>query len=126
MYNRAANRYRSVSLQSASPTQVLGEVFHRLMVDLDAAARCIEARNVVGKGKAIGHAIDLIHALAESLEHEQAPEMCENLLRLYQFAQERLLEASVKMDVAPLREAERVLMSVRDAFREAMAQPVQP
>ncbi len=123
MYNRAANRYRNVSLQSASPAQMLGEVFHRLIADLHEGARCIEGKNVVGKAKALGHAIDLVGALASSLDHDAAPELCENLERLYGFVQDRVLAASAKLDVAPLREAERVLVQLRDAFTEAAARP---
>jgi flagellar secretion chaperone FliS len=123
MYNRAANRYRNVSLQSASPQQMLGEVFHRLLKDIADASQCIEAKNVVGKSKAVNHAIDLIAALVSSLDFESAPDLCANLERLYGFVQDRLLAASAQMQVAPLQEAERVLMSLRDAFVEAAGQP---
>jgi flagellar protein FliS len=118
-HHRAANRYRSVSLQSASGPQILGEVFHRLMVDLDEAGRCIEARNIAGKAKAIGHAIDLVGALAASLEHETAPELCAQLEKLYGFVTDRLLAASAKLEVAPLAEARKVLTQLREAFAEA-------
>ena len=123
MYNRAANRYRNVSLQSASPQQMLTEVFHRLIADIDAAKACIESGNIVGKSKAIGHAIELIGALVSSLDFDAAPDLCENLTRLYDFASERLLTASAKLDVAPLAQALQVLENLRDAFAEAAARP---
>ena len=123
MYNRAANRYRSVSLESASPKQILTEVFHRLLRDVADARRCIMARDIVGKSKAVNHAVDLLGALTSSLEHETAPEMCANLERLYVFVQDRLLVASAQLDVGPLGEAERVLVDLQGAFSEAAAQP---
>jgi flagellar secretion chaperone FliS len=123
MYNRAANRYRNVSLQSASPQQLLGEVFHRLLADVNEGVRCIMARDLLGKSKALGHAIDLVGALVSSLDHESAPELCANLERLYDYVQDRLMMASAKLDVAPLRQAEKVLVDLRDAFAEAAARP---
>ena len=121
MYNRAANRYRTVSLHSATPQQMLTEVFHRLMKTLAEAEQAITARDILFKAKAVNHAIDLVNALGVSLDWDSAPELCQNLERLYGFVQERLLAASAEMSVVPLKQAENVLINLRDAFAEAAA-----
>jgi flagellar protein FliS len=123
MYNRAANRYRTVSLHSATPQQMLTEVFHRLMKTLGDAEHAISARDVIGKSKAVNHALDLVNALAVSLDHDSAPELCQNLERLYLYVQDRLLAASAELSVVPLKQAESVLVNLRDAFAEAAAHP---
>lgn len=121
MYNRAANRYRTVSLNSATPQQMLTEVFHRLMKTLGEAERAIMARDIPAKGKAVNHALDLVNALAVSLDHDSAPELCQNLDRLYAFVGDRLLAASAELSLVPLKQAESVLVNLRDAFAEAAA-----
>ncbi len=120
-HHRAANRYRTISLQSASPQQVLGEVFHRLTADINEAKRTILARDIAAKSRVIAHALDLVDALDASLEHETAPEMCANLSRLYDYVRSRLLDASARLDIAPLGDAERVVGQLSEAFREAVA-----
>jgi flagellar protein FliS len=121
MSYRAAKRYTTVSLHSASPQQMLTEVFHRLIRTIAEAERCIGERDIVGKSKSINHAIDLVNALASSLDFNAAPELCGNLERLYGYVQQRLLAASAEMSVPPLKQAESVLTNLRDAFAEAAA-----
>lgn len=119
MYAYAANAYRRVHLESASPARLLDELFVRLLADLDEARRAIGAGDVAAKGVAVTHGLAILAELRAALDPEAAPELCQNLGRLYDFATERLTEANVRIQASPLIEARRVLAVLRDAFGQA-------
>lgn len=119
MYAHAANAYRRVHLESASPARLLDELYVRLLADVDDARRAIGSGDVAAKGAAVGHALSILSELRAALDAETAPELCQNLTRLYDYAGERLTEANVRMQAAPLHEARRVLAVLRDAFSQA-------
>lgn len=119
MYNRAANVYRRVAVDSAPSTRILDELYRGLLDDCAQGAACIQARDFVGKGKHVGRALAILCELVAALDRKAAPELCANLDRLYGFVRERLLTASTNMDAAPLAEAEGVIRTLRDAFQQA-------
>jgi flagellar protein FliS len=68
---------------------------------------------------AIGKALAFLGALEAALDHEAAPDLAANLVRLYRFVFAKLSEANMKGDATPLAAAEKVITTLRDAFREA-------
>ncbi len=118
-YARAANLYRTVHVESAQPAQMLDELYGRLLEDCRRAADAIIAGDAATKGKLIDHALRIVAELAAALDHERAPDLCRKLVGLYGFVGNRLTRANATMDVGLLKEAERVILTLRGAFREA-------
>ncbi|MSP59498.1 MAG: flagellar protein FliS [Myxococcales bacterium] len=116
MLARAANTYRRVALESASPTRVLDELLGRLMLDIDQAEERIRCGDLAGKGRVLGHAMAVVDELALALNHEAAPDLCANLQRLYGFVRLRLGDANLRVDAEPLAAARNVLALLREAF----------
>ena len=119
MYQSATQAYRSVSITSASSERILDDVFARIDQWCTVAISAIERGDIAGRGKAIGSAIELLTALATALDHEQAPDLCQSLLRLYEFAIGRLVYANLHADARSVNEARTVLTEVRGGFAEA-------
>lgn len=119
MYARATSTYKTVDLNSAPKQEILCRLFERFQADVELALRAIEAKNIFDKGKYVDHALRIVLELDAALDHEKAPEMCENLSKLYAFVTDRLYAASAKLDTAPLREAARIMSDIGAAFREA-------
>jgi len=119
MYARATRIYKTVSVESAPPPRVLDELLGRAVADCQEARAKIAAGDRGGKGRAIGHAVQICGELIAALDYEVAPELCANLAALYDFAIARLTAANIASDAAPLGEAERTLQSLRDAFAQA-------
>jgi flagellar secretion chaperone FliS len=117
MYARAINQYKKVYIESASPARVLDELLGRSLKDLEDAKRAILGRDIPGKRAACDHALAIIGELTAALDHQQAPELCANLARLYDFAEQRIISGSASLDAAHLDEAARVLSTMREAFR---------
>jgi flagellar secretion chaperone FliS len=123
MENRvnAVSVYRRVFLDSATPGRLLDELYGALLGDCVKAERQIAAKDAAGKGQTISHAIDIITELVAALDHTAAPELCQNLSRLYLFSRERLIESNARMDARPLADVVRVLTPIREAFQKAVA-----
>jgi flagellar protein FliS len=118
----ALQHYRQQALEFASP----GEILVKL---LDAAVRnCEEARghilnhNPAAKGISLGRAIAILGELEATLRHDQAPELTGQLASLYQFARDRLVSASIEMDVTGVDEALRAIRPIRDAYAQVVRQ----
>ena len=118
--NRATSAYRSVDLNSAPKHEILRRLFERFLQDLDQGRIAIKAKDIVGKSKALDHALAIVNELQASLDHTASPEMSANLDNLYRFVTERIYAASAKLDTKPLDEAMKVMTEIAGAFREAM------
>ena len=119
MYARAANAYRRVDLESAPKAQILERLFDRFAQDLDAARAAIAIRDIPNKATAIDHAMRIVVELQASLDLEAAPELCANLIALYDFVTERLTHANLALDVVALDRAGQVMAELGSAFRQA-------
>jgi flagellar protein FliS len=121
MLARAANAYRRVDLESAPKTQILERLFDRCLADIVAARAAIEAKDVKKKAAALDHALQIVGELKASLDINAAPELCANLLALYDFVTEKLMEANLALTFPPLDQATRVMSELGEAFRGAHA-----
>lgn len=119
MSQRAAKLYRTVDLESAPKSQILERLLDRLHTDLSVARQAITDGKIEAKAAALGHAQQIIVELQAALDHAQAPEMCANLARLYDFVNERINTANVKLKTAPIDDAAPVVAAIADAFRQA-------
>lgn len=118
---RAANAYRRVDLESAPKEQILARLLDRFLVDVTAARAAITARDIEAKAKAIGHAAAIVVELRAALDPTVAPELCANLVRLYDYADARLNVANLELSVAALDDAARIIGVLGEAFRQARA-----
>lgn len=119
MLARAANAYRRVDLESAPKTQILERLFDRFLVDVAAAREAIAGRDIKKKAAAIDHALQIVVELKASLDVNAAPELCANLLALYDFVTDQLVAATHALTLPPLDQATRVMTELGDAFRQA-------
>jgi len=119
MYNRAANVYRQVSIDSAPSTRILDELYGAILSDCRTAAGAIRIRDMETKGKCISRALAILNELETALDHRVAPEITQNLSALYNFVRTRLFTANVNMEAGALEDVERVILPLRDAFQQA-------
>jgi flagellar protein FliS len=119
MYARAIRSYQKVHLESASPARLLDELYERLLRDLAQAADAIRARAPAKKGELLGHALAIVGELRAALDHRPAPDLTAQLDALYNFMTARITRANVHWDGAALAEVAPLVVTLRDAFREA-------
>lgn len=64
---------------------------------------------------------DIVLELMSGMDHAQAPEVCENLARLYTFVFTRLTEASFEKSIEKLDECLKIMMYERETWALVMA-----
>ena len=114
----ALQRYRTSRTETASPVQVLVQLYDaalRYLREVDAA---IAARDPKRKGLAIAKAHAIVVELQATLDHDKAPELCEKLHALYDFCLARIATANTQWDLTAAREATQVLETLRSAWAE--------
>jgi flagellar secretion chaperone FliS len=119
MYARAARSYKSVYLESASPSRLIDEMYARLLRDLAHGRTGLKAGDPGQRGEALGHALEIVGALNAALDRRLAPQLCSELGALYLFVMEKLSRANIHDDGKALDEAEQVVLVLQDAFHKA-------
>ena len=83
------------------------------------AIRGIDEKRPALKGEYISKILAIITELTAALDMERGGDIAVNLASLYDYMVTRLTEANIKNDTEPLREVERLILSLKEGFSEA-------
>ncbi len=108
--------YRQASVLSASPVQLVVELYDAACRFLRKAARAIDDREVEAAHIALQRAEMIIDHLNSVIDDEQG-EISENLHALYAFCLSHLNEARIKQDPANVDEVLSILRGMRDTWQ---------
>lgn len=115
--------YREQSLEFSTPGELLVRLLDATVHSCEQAKGFIIAGDPANKGIQIGRAIAILGELEATLRHDVAPELTANLAGLYQFARERLLFASMHMEVKGVEDALVAIQPIRDAYAQVVRGP---
>lgn len=87
---------------------------------VDLAKNQITEGNRAAKEVSLGKAYAIIAEFINSLDYEQAPELCSNLQKIYEFMLTQLTQANTNMDAKPLDTVLRHLKEMRRTWSEAV------
>ena len=99
---------------------ILLKLFSALLDSVNKAAKAILAKNYEEKGKNIARAIMILGELNAALDRRQENELITNLEALYFYAIEELCWANLKNDLSRLKNVERILKPLAEAWEEAV------
>jgi flagellar protein FliS len=120
-----------IPLRRYAQTQVVTASRERLMLLMIEAVpqktanglKALEEGRPRDASKLFLAASNIVLELQRTLDPKKgAPELCENLSKIYQFVAVRLSQAALKRDAALAHEALRVFKPIADAFAGAVAQ----
>tara|TARA_Y100001934_G_scaffold282860_1_gene398883 strand:- start:1264 stop:1671 length:408 start_codon:yes stop_codon:yes gene_type:complete len=117
---RNNNPYAQAKIGSASPEQLLIMLYDAAIKDVRVAVEAIEAGDRGAKAKALDHGVKVLTELINSLRPDKAPEIADNLRRLYDFMIDRMIQANLKSDAELLEPVGKVLGELREAWVEAI------
>jgi flagellar protein FliS len=83
-----------------------------------SARDLLQAKDIAGRSNAISKASGCVGLLIESLDLEGGGEISRNLLGLYGYMQNRLLEANLSQTDAPLAEVQGLLSELHGAWAQ--------
>ena len=115
----AYQAYRTTQVQTSSPAELI------LLLYDGAIKYCRQAEAHLDNGErelahnALLRRQDIIDELAESLDFSAGEEIAQGLLQLYDNMGQRLGEANIHKDKAPITEVAAMLQELREAWAEA-------
>ena len=118
--SKALKQYQQVSTESgvayASPHRLIQMLMEGAFERIATAKGCIQRQDISGKGEQIGKAIDIIGGLRDGLNMDAGSDLAANLDALYDFMQQRLLEANLRSDAAILDEVADLLRPIKEGW----------
>lgn len=117
----AALQYRQARVTTASPVQIVVSLYEGAIRFLREGIAHQERGDIGKRGVAFSKAHEIVSELAITLDHERAPEMADNLARLYDFVLRTITEATTKNDATLVQPAIDVLEKLATAWREIAA-----
>lgn len=116
--------YLENEILSASPMRLIQLMYGAALDSIAAARRALREGEIHGRSRAINKAIRIVTELSRCLNREASAELGENLAKIYGYVIRLLVESNVKQTEAPLAEAERLLITLADAWNQCV--PPQP
>jgi flagellar protein FliS len=120
-------RYQAVKVTTSNPGDLLVALLDGLFKFLHLAKHHLATpggdRAKAGQAMSRAHAI--ISEFLTSLAPEHAPELCQNLSRVYDFCLTRITYANRHNDPKAIEEVMRVMTPIREAFTIAVKQVAQ-
>ena len=120
MYGANVNRYKKNKVLLSDPGEILLALYDGAIKFCKQARIAIENNNPAQKGQKIGSVMAILTELSATLDHDRAPELCDNLARLYDYLIDQLQVASSEMDTVPLDEVTVHLQKLRETWGEAV------
>ncbi len=124
-YAQQMAKYNREAVLSAPPARLLTMLYDRLLLDLGRAEVAQQEQNWAIASENLVHAQAIIAELSASLNVE-AWDGADQLVALYTFASNTMIEANIRRDAAKTRDCITVLEPLRQSWHEAAASlPVQ-
>ncbi len=118
--NAAMQQYRQNHVQGgvegASPHRLVQMLMEGALEKILAAKGFMANKDVAKKGEQISWAISIIDSLRSCLNLEVGGEFARNLLNLYNYMEQRLLEANIKNDPALLDEVGKLMLQIKSGW----------
>ncbi len=115
-YNAYAQVDLATTIAAATPIELVQMLYDGALKAIWAAQGHIMRKNISGKGESISKAIAIIEELNDSLNHDAGGDISRNLEALYDYMTGRLVRSNVDSDPAPLKEVEKLLSELSEAW----------
>ncbi len=118
----ALTQYKKTATSTNSRGQILLMLYDGAIRALEQARVAIEQRRPDLKGARLSRAHAVISELDVTLDHEAAPEMCQNLSALYRFMLDQITDANRRNQAEPLAVVIEILTDLRQSWALAVEQ----
>lgn len=112
-------RYRQNSVETATPGRLILMMYDAAIKFLGQARLGVEEKDIEKSNKNLLRVQDILTELMSSLDFEQK-EMANALYGLYDYMNNRLIEANLKKDADMILEVENMMIELRKAWEVAV------
>jgi len=116
-------QYKKTQVATVDRGRLIVLLYEGAISFLTKAKACLDEKDIPGACNLINRAQDIIEELNASLNMEAGGDIAANLRRLYLFMGDELVQAKVKGKAEPLDEVVRMLTTLNEAWRQAVATP---
>lgn len=110
--------YLESQVLSASPLQLVQLAYEGTLEAVRQARVHLAERRIFERSRAISKAQEILMELAKALDFEAGGELSTRLAQLYDYMQQRLMEANLKQIEAPLTEVENLLGTLCEGWNQ--------
>ena len=118
MINNAAEEYRRQQVLNAPPEQLTLMLYNGCLKFIDEGIAAVEQKKYEDANTFLHKAQRIISEFRVTLNMDY--EISHQLLPLYNYVYDRLVEGNMKSDTSKLIEAKEIITELRDAWAEAM------
>ena len=122
MNNKAFQKYKTTSVQSASREKLLLMMYEGAIKFMKLSITAMEKKDIAEKGMMIGRAFDIILELNNTLDHKVGGEVAKNLEQLYMFITDQLTKANITNNAEHVRNALKVMETLYEGWQRAVEQ----
>jgi flagellar protein FliS len=115
--------YLESRVLSANPLELICILYQCALDSVRDARRYLAAGDIVARSRAVCRGIGAISELDGSLNHAEGGAISRNLAELYQYLRQRLTEANMRQNDAPLAEVESLLTTLSEAWKSVNVPP---
>lgn len=116
--NNPYQSYQQNSVNTAAPGELTLMLYNGCLKFINLAKKAMAEKNIQERNTNIQKAQNIINELMITLNMDY--EISKNLMSLYEFIKQRLVEANIKNDPTILREAEELVKDFRDTWKQAI------
>jgi flagellar protein FliS len=121
--SRAAQTYRRVESESRSPLELVVMLYDGALRFIDEARAAHARKDLRARGRAISKTLAIVGELQNTLDMEKGGPVAEQLDDLYTYINSRLIDVTVKQDIAACDEVHKLLSTLRDAWSQISSKP---
>lgn len=116
----SVHAYRHTSVKTATQGRIIVMLYDEAVRQIDTALGLLaeHTRHLDQVNNAIVKAQDVVTELIVSLDLENGGDLARNLLRLYLFFNERLMEGNIRKEEQPLKEVRLLMADLREAWKQ--------
>ena len=113
-----AHTYRQLSVQGASPLEMVVMLYDGLITAMLRGIDAVEAHDIERKCQHLNRALAIILQLEGTLNFELGGEIARNLQRFYVYSRAKIMKANIESSAEALRSLIEYFTTLRDAWKE--------
>jgi flagellar protein FliS len=117
----ARQAYLETEIMQADPLQLIRMLYKGAIEAVGQARHHLLCGRIVERSRQITRTMEILAELSQALDLEGGGSVAKNLALLYDYMQQRLLDANVQQADAPLAEVERLLGTLQEAWEQCPA-----
>ncbi|MBQ1620855.1 MAG: flagellar export chaperone FliS [Selenomonas sp.] len=118
MVNNAAEAYKRQQIMTATPEALTLMLYNGCLKFIDEGIQSVKEKQWEAANNSLQKAQNIISEFRITLDMDY--EISHQLMPLYNYTYDRLVEGNIKSDVAMLEEAKGIIKELRDAWAQAM------